>query len=173
MSASDSSAPPAKRRWVKPLLVVSLALNLLFVGLVAGAFWRHGFGAWGGPKGKIFAAAIEQLITELPAEKRKKAEDVLARLRSELQPRAQERRKARARAIKALTADPFNEENFRDALANVRAIRAGVDKARHELGVELVRKLSVEERQRLLELFRKKRREHRRRWRKGRDGGRP
>lgn len=165
MSASDPSTAPAKRRWVKPLLVVSLALNLLFVGLVAGAFWRHGFGGWGGPKGKILAVSIEQLITELPSEKRKKAEDVLSRLRSDMSPRARARQQTRKRAIEALTADPFNEDKFRDALANVRANRADRDKARHDIATELVRELSVDERKRLLEIFRTKKRQHRRRWR--------
>ncbi|MGI9388040.1 MAG: periplasmic heavy metal sensor [Methyloligellaceae bacterium] len=172
MSASDPSTAPAKRRWVKPLLVVSLALNLLFVGLVAGAFWRHGFGGWSAPKGKILAVSIEQLITELPSEKRKKAEDVLSRLRSDLLPRARDRQQARKRAIEALTADPFNEEKFRDALANVRTIRNDSEKARHDIATELVRELSTDERKRLLEIFRSKKRQHRRRWRSKPENGR-
>ena len=173
MSASDSSAAPVKRRWVKPVLVVSLALNLLFVGLVTGAFWKHGFGRWGGPRSKIFAATVEQLITELPAEKRKTAEDVLARLRSNVLPRVHGHRQARKRIVETLKADPFSEEDFRNALANVRAIRAEVNKGRHDLAVELVRELSVKERQRLVEIYRSKKREHRRRWRKRREDSRP
>ncbi|MFN0114879.1 MAG: periplasmic heavy metal sensor [Paracoccaceae bacterium] len=36
-----SGAPPASRR-LRPLLAASLALNLLFLGMMAGAFFAHG-----------------------------------------------------------------------------------------------------------------------------------
>ncbi len=173
MSVDDSSGAPAKRRWVKPVLVVSLALNLLFAGLIAGAVWKRGFGGWSGPRHKVFEAAIEQMITELPAEKRKMAEDVLARLRSDVLPRARGHRQARKRVVDVLKADPFSEEDFRNALAEVRNIRADVDKGRHGLAVELVRELNVQERRRLLEIYRSKKRQYRGRWWKLRRDGRP
>lgn len=160
MSANEPSSAPAKRRWLKPVLVVSLALNLVFAGLVAGAIWKRGYDGSRGARHKIFEAAIEQMITELPAEKRKSAENILARLRSEVLPRARSRRQARKRAIEALKADPFSEEDLRNALANVRGIRADVDKGMHELAVELVREFDAEERRRLLEIYRSKKRDH-------------
>lgn len=165
---SEEEKAGRKRRWVKPVLIISLALNLLFVGLMFGALWNWGQGKWGGPRHKVFESAVQQMITELPPEKRANAKDILSRLRAEVLPRSKDRRAARTRAIKALKADPFNKDELQDALADIRQIRIDVDKGLHTLALELVSQLSAAERARLLEIYRSKK--HRRhRWRHGAD----
>ncbi len=46
---TETAAKP-RRRWMKPLFIASLALNLLVLGAVAGWAFRHGgpHGSWGG-----------------------------------------------------------------------------------------------------------------------------
>lgn len=39
---AETSGKSNKSKWVKPVLAVSLALNLLVAGAVGGAVWRHG-----------------------------------------------------------------------------------------------------------------------------------
>lgn len=159
--ASSPGAP--KRRWIKPLLIVSLAFNLLFVGLVAGSFWKFRHGKGWVPRHRAFEATIEQVITEMP-DKRATAEDVLARLRSDVIPRARGYRAARKAVIDALLADPYSEERLREAMAELRAIRSDVLTGMHTLALDLVRDMSAAERRRLLEIFRSKR-HPRRKWR--------
>lgn len=52
---SDEQTPKAKPRvrWVRVLLFTSLALNLLIVGMIGGAFWRNG-----GPPGVSSASSV-------------------------------------------------------------------------------------------------------------------
>lgn len=153
---TPDTAKPA-RRWMKPLLIVSLAMNLLFVGLIAGSIWKHRHRGAKVAKHKAFEATIEQIMTELPASKRQTAESVLGRLRSEVIPRASGRRKAVAKVVEALKADPYDEKSLADALAGLRQLRNDVHLGMHELSLELVRDMTPEERRRLLEIFRSKR----------------
>ncbi len=53
MSVDNTKDAPKNRRWVKILLVLSLALNLLIVGMVVGALTGHRFG--GGDAGSRIA----------------------------------------------------------------------------------------------------------------------
>ena len=54
------------RRWPKVLLVVSLTLNLLFVGLIAGTVWREG-----GHRGHDRADRLMPLVMALPRSDRR------------------------------------------------------------------------------------------------------
>ncbi len=160
-SPQPSGAAAPKRRLVKPVLIISLALNLLFVGLIAGTLWKFRHGKTRISKHKAFEATIEQIMTELPESNRGAAEAVLARLRSEVFPRAAGRREVVATVVKALKADPYSEENLASALADLRQLRSDVQLGLHTLSLELVRDMTVKERHRILEIFRSKR--HRRR----------
>ena len=153
---TPEAAKPA-RRWMKPLLIISLALNLLFVGLIAGSIWKHRHRGAKVAKHKAFEATIEQIMTELPAGKRQTAESVLGKLRSEVIPRAGGKRKAVAKVVEALKADPYNEKSLADALAGLRQLRNDVHVGMHELSLDLVRDMTPQERHRLLEIFRSKR----------------
>lgn len=157
---SDQLSPGAvkpPRRWLKPLLIISLALNLLFMGLIAGAIWKHRYRGERVAKHKAFEATIEQIMTELPAAKRQTAESVLAKLRSEIIPRAAGKRKAITSVVGALKAEPYDEKALADALAGLRQLRSDVQLGMHTLSLELVRDMTLKERQRLLEIFRSKR----------------
>lgn len=159
MSEQTPAAGAApKRRWVKPVLIISLALNLLFVGLIAGSIWKKRYGPREAGKHRALEATIVQIIKEFPAERRANAEDVLARLRSEVLPRAAGRRAIVKRVVKALKADPYSEEELASALTELRKLRADVQLGMHTLSIELVRPMTVQERHRVLEIYRSKRR---------------
>ncbi len=170
---TDANADqPPKGRWLKPVLVVSLALNLLFVGVVAGAFLKFRDGPRGGPKHRIFELSLVQMISELPPDRRQTGESVLARLRSDVIPAVRGGRGVRKEAVAAMIADPYDEQRMKDVLVRLRETRAGTRRGMHDLFLEFIRELSVEERKRFLEVVRAQRRALRRRGPGRRDNNR-
>lgn len=161
--ATPGSSPSSSRpRFLKALLVISLAANFLFVGLIAGSVWKHTYGKSHLTKHRAFEATIEQVMKELPEAKRATAENVLVRLRSDVFPKADEMREARRAVVEALLADPYEEEAMRKALLDLTTLRSDVSRGMHDLSLELIREMTLEERKRLLEIFKSKRRGSRR-----------
>lgn len=101
--AKTSSAP----RWMKIALVLSLSLNLLIVGAIAGAALSGG-GKWHGPPGKPRGGAEANLITDaLPeADRRDLRRTLMRAMRSD-----HERREA-LRSEMAALADVMRAPDF-------------------------------------------------------------
>ena len=127
---------PKRRRWVLPVLVVSLALNLLFVGLVAGSWWRHGPS---GSRDRIITGAVERLM-----------QDLLKQHRESVRPVRQQLRDARDAAKEAVLTEPFDEAKVQAALARFREIRTSQHKSMHAMVMDLMKQLTLEERKELL-----------------------
>ncbi len=96
------SPTPRVRPWMRILLAVSLAANLLIVGVVVGTAWR--FGGPGSDRSPPPTGVA--LIRALPIEDRRA---VLTQMRAESPPRANARDEARLLAD-ALRADPFDRD---------------------------------------------------------------
>lgn len=152
-AAGEGGGAGPARRWVKPLLIVSLALNLLFAGLIAGSIWKFRHGGWQ-PMRQVLELSIQEMMRELPAEKRTAGEAALAKLRNEVAPLARSVREARAEATQALKADPYDHQRFSDAMARIRDIHARRRQGRHEAVLEFVRDMTVAQRHRFFEIFR-------------------
>ena len=152
-----------KRRWLWPLLIVSLALNLLFVGVVVGRIWIHG----GRPVAheRIFTGAIERLMKDLPEAKRQTASELLAHHREQVRTLRKQIRDARSAARDAVLSEPYDEDRVAKALARFREIRAGQHQSMHDMIMALLKGLSLEERKQLLHHIRAGFRHHRGRWR--------
>lgn len=83
MSVSEPPpAVPRMRLWLRLLFGLSLALNLLVIGLIAGAAWRLADAPGGGPSGTIGLTmmralsaddrkALRAVVMDLPAQKRR------------------------------------------------------------------------------------------------------
>ena len=120
-----SDQTPRKRRWVMPLLGVSLAANLLVVGMAAGAFWRvkdMGAGKMrGGNSGAVYLRALDP-------EDRKA---IFEELRSERDASRTADRGQRDMMLTALRADPFEVSKVEDILAQQltqgRTARAAIE----------------------------------------------
>lgn len=149
------NATPEKargRRWVWPVLIVSLALNLLFVGLMAGSWWRHG-----GPHGsrnEVFVTAIEQLMKDLPQAKQDRATQLIEEYREAMKSFRDDSKAARDGAKDAVLTEPYDEEKVTRALSRFREIRNGQHEARHAMILGLLKELSLKEREQLLENIR-------------------
>ncbi len=94
------------RSWIKWLLVASLALNVLIVGVVIGAFVRGGGGGRGASQNLI------GFVSSLPAERRQDLMKRTASVRPELKALRQQSRAATRERMAAITAEPFDRARY-------------------------------------------------------------
>jgi uncharacterized membrane protein len=143
--AGNANAGAMRRtpRWVLVALFVSLALNLIVVGSVAGAVWRF-------RAPPVWATAVTPNLlgyaSTLPLERRKLIWDQTVEERRHIRPFRREVRAAREETIKALVSEPFDRAKFlaaqgRQAEAENRA-RAAVQ----DLFVKVADSLTPQER---------------------------
>ncbi len=161
----DAANGEKKRRWLWPLLIISLGLNLLFVGLVAGRIWSHGYGGRAMAPNRIFTGAIEKLMNNLPDAKRRRATGILKRHRATVRPLRKQIREARRAAEAVILADTYNEERVAQALGQLRTIEIGKHQSMHTMMMDLLKDLTLNERRELVKLIHAGFRHRRRPWR--------
>ena len=108
MTDAGNANAGAKRgtpRWMLVALFVSLALNLIVVGSVAGAMWRF-------RAPPVWATAVTPNLlgyaSTLPPERRKHIWDQTVEERRHIRPFRRDVRAAREETIKALVSEPFD-----------------------------------------------------------------
>lgn len=127
---------PLTRKW-SPLLMASLALNLLILGTVAGTVFAHRAGHGFGPPdlniGRMVAGeqGLRGFVRTLPKERRVIFRAAAEQTRQTLQPLRSTVRKAREDATLALKSEPFDSARFEKAMGDLinaesNARRAGV-----------------------------------------------
>ena len=148
-TSGQSPAEPVTRRaprWLWLLLVVSLALNLLVVGSLAGFAWRHG--GWGGGGHGFFFGG--RLLRELPEERRSEVKAILDRNRQAAEQSWKLAGEARQEAMRLFEAEPYDRAAFEAAITRMSeaelAVRSSVTAMMGEIGA----KLTHDERQRAL-----------------------
>ncbi|MGB4866813.1 MAG: periplasmic heavy metal sensor [Hyphomicrobium sp.] len=139
MTTQSATPEGGRPRWFKVALIASLALNLVFIGGFAKAFWHHRHGPFGGPGMMGFARDFEpdrrkQLIEEFKAG------------RQAIRPLRQSVRDAWSEANKVLTVEPFDKANFKAAMDRVTAAELRVRSAMADAVVETASKMSADER---------------------------
>jgi len=128
-----------RRRWVMPLLAVSLAANLLVAGAVAGAFIK-GKGDRGaearGPSGVVYLKALER------ADRR----DIFAQMRETNTRTRQARREIDLQILDLLKAEPFDATQLAGFFEDQMALGQTPKQRVQELWLTRVRAMSAEER---------------------------
>jgi uncharacterized membrane protein len=155
MSDTVSSAP--KPKWSK-LLIASLALNLLVVGLVGGAFLkRHRWAPHGGLNvGKILGdPGLQGFISTLPRERSAILQIGADEARRSLKPLRQAARQARLNASAAMNAEPFDAVRAETVMYDWIAIEAEARKASVSLLLKTVSQMTSSERS-LFQAWRKR-----------------
>lgn len=162
MTESDVNAPERRRApgWMKALLGVSLALNVLIVAAVAGFAIRHG-----GPGGGGGFRDMAGLARFVPEEKRDVARTVLDANRDAFQDARQKMQAARQAAEEVFIAEPYDPEAVIRALDEVRAAGGEMLDLTHHAMADIGARLTPEERAEVVEKFR----ERSRRWRERRE----
>jgi uncharacterized membrane protein len=137
------------RRWITIALVISLAVNLLVLGLAAGAGWKN----WHGGRRHAFSQGMERLLDKMPPERREPLQALFDRYKTEVRPMWRQVRDARRDVIESMRAEPYDENKVRESVAALHTRQA---KARDEFTdviLQVMSKLSDEERSDLLSGF--------------------
>jgi uncharacterized membrane protein len=134
-------------------LMVSLAVNVLIVGAVAGTLlWPRHHG-WKGQAYKGFAV----FARTLPSERGEAIHQEIERNRAALAPLRKSERETRVAARNLLLEDPFDVEKFKAALMLAAEADAKEKSTRFSLFAEMVATLTPEERRQLHAWFEKRR----------------
>lgn len=157
-SHPDTAAARPRRRWLMPLLVASLAVNLLIAGAMAGWAWRHGPGGHGGRHG-----GQDRILGLLPEGKRDQARVIIDRYRTSETERDAERKAAQEAMLAALTAEPLQRPAFEQALSRLGSAEVARRLNPAMLG-EIAATLTLDERKELAVKL-KEGMERRERWR--------
>ena len=138
----SAAAPRRWPRWKGILLVVSLALNLLVVGIVATAAVRHRLAP---PPGTSQATVLSYART-LPDPRRRDLWEATRAERTALRPYRAELRRARDEVRKTLVAEPFDASKFKAAHAHLLEAEDGARRAAHVLFETVAMRLTADER---------------------------
>ena len=144
--AGSSKAPVVRRapRWLLVVLFASLAVNLVIVGSVAGAVWRHrGPPAWAG----LVIPNLLGYASTFPPERRRQIWELTRDERSRIRPFRREVRAAREETIKALVAEPFDRQRFLAAQAKQAEAENRARVAVQDLYLKIADNLTADERQ--------------------------
>lgn len=171
LSTPTNPAGPARKwRW---LLMISVALNLAFVGGLAAVWWKGPPGPWRGGASQT-AFGLMKFSRDLPDERRDAVRRHLKEARPALKSAQVELRQARVKAAEVLGSASYTPEAMRAALDAV----ASTDNRLRAMGTDALMKaigeLTPEDRQKLAQSWtRRLEREQRRRGKRERDDGPP
>ena len=131
-------------RWMRAVLVISLALNLLTIGIIASAAWHlhHGDGRGPGMMGRLFS-----FVDTLPADRAEKLRAVIREARPAIQPLRRDVWRARREVADLFEANQFDKDQY--AAAHQRVLDAEVAMRRGQFAfmTTLAGAMTAEERQ--------------------------
>ena len=125
-----STPTPPRRRWVGPVLILSLALNLLVVGIVVGAFARSG-DRHSGPARSLIG---EPFVRALDRDDRRAFLREMAGNRDSLRANRTDLRARLEALLTTIAADEFD----RDAVAMILAEQRQLAVRRQDIGETLL-----------------------------------
>ena len=139
--------------WLKALLVVSLAFNMLVIGAIGARifFAPQGVGMWHltGPArpGALFNAG-RTLMREVPLPRRAELFKLALAHRRPMRQALAEIARTRRELARTIAAKPFNEQDFRTALEKVLKAERRAHVLGHKLSAQFI--LALDERERAL-----------------------
>ncbi len=161
------SGPPAvvrkAPRWMWVLLVVSLAANLLVVGVVVGAGYGRPFVS--GPGAGLLGFQLVRYSLGRSAETRTETRKILSAERPRIDPLRRELRDARQGLASAFVAEPFDAARVKAAQMKVLDLERRLGEEALDALVRIAGNLTPEERRKFVE-----RRNHHRDRERGRRG---
>jgi len=153
-----------KSKWLIGTLIASLALNIAAVGFVAGYVGS----TKAGTRGIDPTAGLARLVRMLPEERRRELAVQGASVLAESDQRRQLRRSlgelrgAQRIIARAVSHEPFDQQRLAEALAGYREHFAANQAGNHQALVDILARLTPEERRRFLQTMRAMPRGHER-----------
>jgi uncharacterized membrane protein len=133
-------------RWLVPLLMGSLALNLIVLGAAVSLLWRGHFEMPEPPLGRRVVPSVVGYAVTLPPERVKELEQLTREEWAKVRPLRRTLMEARETSNKALTAEPFDRAHFLAAQARLAEADRASREAVFRLHVALSVNLTPEER---------------------------
>jgi len=137
-----------KQRAVAIVLVISVAINLLLIGGIIGRVMSGG-----GPSARVVPDHVGWIVRSLDDERRRELRRDLIRHVRSARPLRQAMRDAQYAFERSVLADDFDAEKVRAALADLRRAHEQWQAASHEQMIDILARLTTEERQRIVELL--------------------
>ena len=106
-------------RWLMPILIGSLALNLIVLGAAGSLVWRSYFGPEGNGIGRRVVPSVLGYAVTLPPARVKELEQLTKEEWQQVRPLRRTLVAAREEVIRALTAEPFDQARFAAAQAHL------------------------------------------------------
>jgi uncharacterized membrane protein len=132
-----TSTRPA--RWMMPILIGSLALNLIVIGVIGSLLWRSHAESTGGQLSRRVVPNVVGYAVTLPPERVADLERLTKEEWQRVRPLRRTLIDARAEVMKVLTAEPFDRERFLAAQARL----AAADQASREAAFKLHTAISI------------------------------
>src|SRR5262252_9796928 len=141
--SSQSRIERRAPRWLLVVLFTSLAVNLVIVGSVAGALWRHrGPPAWAG----VVIPNLLGYASTFAPDRRRQLWEITREERGRMRPFRREVRAAREETTKALSAEPFDRQQFLAAQSKQAEAENRARAAVQDLYLKIAESLTPEER---------------------------
>ncbi|MDV7144232.1 periplasmic heavy metal sensor [Tropicimonas sp. TH_r6] len=166
----EDQPKPRRRLGLRALLFVSLALNLVILGIVGGAILNFSRGE-DHPRMVVRDLGLGPYLMAMDPQQRKQMESVTGDLKPKLREGRQEWRDAYIDALDAIRADPFDANALRAAMARQSDLAARSREVGLDVMIRQLEAMSVDERGKFAE--RLKSRSRNLQGNKGRDGARP
>ena len=141
MTEPDTARNTGTPRWVKILLVVSLALNFIFIGLSAGLILRNT-----GNRSAVARDGALLLARAMPPKDRRDMQREFRQRRGEILSQFPDRLEQRDRIIAILVQTPFDPDALQNLLAQQRQRGLRIATAGHETVVAQLSEMSEQER---------------------------
>lgn len=155
MTAPDSGSPSPRRRWLVPLLVASVAVNLVIVGAAfSEQFWPdHGDGKSSHRSADLMPRSFFRGLDE---ERREELVEVFRARKTEWREERSALRDAAAALADALEREPFNAQTARSAIADHAARSHQLVDLGAAVAADLVVALTPQERRELAQAIRQR-----------------
>jgi uncharacterized membrane protein len=148
-----AAVSPKRRtpRWIWLLLILSLALNLLIIGIVGGSIWavRRG-GFWDAP---LFLERTHRFMQSLPADRRQQIRALFAQYQPQLDPYWREIRQARVNIGRLIERGGYTAEEFDAAMNDLLEKEAKGREAAKPMVAAMLNALKPEERRTFLSVY--------------------
>lgn len=161
-----------QRRWLGPVFLASLALNLFLVALIAVPVIKGPPDRYGPPPKGYGPSVMYGALKELPEEDRLIIRHAMRERFREVAPHIRETREARDRLIDAIAAEPYDEAAVRAAFDAISEATMAMSALGREAMLDGFAKLTPEQRQRVAKAMREDREKSKRirfRHREGQD----
>jgi uncharacterized membrane protein len=133
-------------RWLMPVLVGSLALNLVVIGAAGSILWRGHFESREAPLGRRVIPSVLGYAVTLPPERVRELEQLTKEEWERVRPLRRALVEAREASNEALAAEPFDPAHFLATQARVAEADRASREAAFKLHVAIAMHLTPEER---------------------------